>query len=65
MSTAVGGPASPIVDDVVANIQSAGELGRILSKPARQAPVSSGAVGKKVVMETADIPADARGVPAG
>ena len=63
MSAAVGGSAPPVVNYIVTDIEPAGPLYRILAESSSQAPVSAGAVRQKVVMERADIAADARGVP--
>ena len=56
---AVGGAVLPVVNDIVAEIEPAGVGARFLVQPARQAPVSPGAMREEIVVEAADVAADA------
>jgi len=49
---------APVVDDVVANIEAA-RVTRGLVKSAGEAPVAAGTVGEQIVVEAADVAADA------
>ena len=58
---AVGRAVAPVVDDVVADIEPAGVAAGLV-EPAGQAPVAARAVGQQIVVEAADVAADAGGV---
>ena len=59
MHAAVGRAVAPVVDDVVADIEPARVVPPALVEPAGEAPVAAGAVGEQVVVEAADVAADA------
>ena len=60
LHSAVGRPALPVVDHVVADIEPAGKLAAAAQAPG-EAPVAARAVGQQIVMEAANVARDAAG----